>query len=70
MRAIGLLCACVRARLTRCYAVRRLQDYKSKYLLLHDAVLKTYANEKQLLTTGRQLKQVRCGCAVQTQLEL
>ena len=38
---------------------RRLQDYKSKYLDLHEAVLKTYQNEKELLGRGRQLKQVR-----------
>ena len=37
----------------------RLQEYKSRYLVLHDAVLKTYANEKALLARGRQLKQVR-----------
>ena len=37
----------------------RLQEYKTKYLVLHDAVLKTYANEKELLSRGRQLKQVR-----------
>ena len=37
----------------------RLQEYKSRYLVLHDAVLKTYANEKVLLARGRQLKQVR-----------
>ena len=37
----------------------RLQDYKSKYLDLHEAVLKTYQNEKELLGRGRQLKQVR-----------
>lgn len=43
---------------------RRLQEYKSKYLVLHDAVLKTYANEKALLARGRQLKQVRSCCLV------
>lgn len=43
-------------------AARRLQEYKSKYLVLHDAVLKTYANEKSLLARGRQLKQVRGDC--------
>ena len=36
-----------------------MQDYKSKYLDLHEAVLKTYQNEKELLGRGRQLKQVR-----------
>ena len=41
------------------HAASRLQEYKSKYLVLHDAVLKTYANEKELLSRGRQLKQVR-----------
>eukprot|EP01043_Picozoa_sp_COSAG02_P082250 COSAG02_NODE_20517_length_827_cov_2.759615_1_plen_48_part_00 len=30
--------------------------------MLHDAVLKTYANEKALLARGRQLKQVRACC--------